>query len=130
MNLDYEDMTQESLRSVVRLALMQVEKDGLPGDHHFYITFQTDYPGVELPGHLLAQYPEEMTIVLQHQFWDLEVLEECFLVTLSFKDAYARLTIPFQSIMTFLDPSVKFGLKFKVNLPNPKVIMLDDFRKK
>jgi len=139
MKLDYEQLVQESLRSVVRSALMEVAENGLPGDHHFFITFQTDYPGVDLPGYLLAQYPEEITIVLQYQFWDLEILQECFLVTLSFNDVYERLTIPFHSIITFADPSVKFGLEFKPSpkapicesdLDTSKVIMLDAFRKK
>jgi hypothetical protein len=130
MMLDYEHMVQESLRSAVRSALAQVSEDGLPGDHHFFITFRTDYAGVELPEHLLSQYPEEMTIVLQYQFWDLEVLRDYFLVTLSFNDRYERLTIPFKSIITFLDPSVEFGLRFKSDLETSKVIMLDDFRKK
>lgn len=109
---DYEQMVQESLRSVVRSALMQVAKSGLPGNHHFYISFRTDYPGVDLPDYLLEQYPEEITIVLQYEFWDLEVDEDCFYVTLCFNDIHERLTVPLQSIVSFVDPSVKFGLQF------------------
>lgn len=109
---DYEQMVQESLRSVVRSALMQVAKSGLPGNHHFYISFRTDYPGVDLPDYLMEQYPEEITIVLQYEFWDLEVEDDCFYVTLCFNDIHERLTVPLQSIVSFVDPSVKFGLQF------------------
>ena len=109
---DYEQMVQESLRSVVRSALMQVAKNGLPGNHHFYISFRTDYPGVDLPDYLLEQYPEEITIVLQYEFWDLEVEDDCFYVTLCFNDIHERLTVPLQAIVSFVDPSVKFGLQF------------------
>ena len=87
-------------------------RDGLPGDHHFYIGFRTTASGVVLPPQLLAKYPEEMTIVLQHQFWDLEVGDEAFSVTLSFSSRSERLTIPFAAITSFADPSVKFGLQF------------------
>ncbi|MBX9804842.1 MAG: hypothetical protein K2Y18_03700 [Alphaproteobacteria bacterium] len=109
---DYEHLVQESLRSVVREALSQVSKGGLPGNHHFYISFRTDYPGVDLPDYLQEQYPEEITIVLQYEFWDLEVEEDCFFVTLCFNDIHERLTIPLQAIVSFVDPSVKFGLQF------------------
>ena len=109
---DYEYLVQESLRTVVRESLMQVAKNGLPGNHHFYISFRTDYPGVDLPDYLLEQYPEEITIVLQYEFWDLEVDEDSFFVTLCFNDIHERLTIPLQSIVSFVDPSVKFGLQF------------------
>jgi uncharacterized protein len=109
---DYEQMVQESLRSVVRSALMQVAKNGLPGNHHFYISFRTDYPGVDLPDYLTEQYPEEITIVLQYEFWDLEVDNDSFYVTLCFNDIHERLTVPLQSIVSFVDPSVKFGLQF------------------
>ncbi len=112
IKFDYESLVQESLRSVVRAALIQVAKGGLPGNHHFYISFRTDFPGVDLPDYLLEQYPEEITIVLQYEFWDLEVEEECFFVTLCFNDIHERLTIPFESIVSFVDPSVKFGLQF------------------
>lgn len=112
IKFDYEQLVQESLRSVVRESLMQVAKSGLPGNHHFYISFRTDYPGVDLPDYLLEQYPEEITIVLQYEFWDLEVEEELFFVTLCFNDIHERLTIPLQAIVSFVDPSVKFGLQF------------------
>ena len=109
---DYEHLVQESLRSVVSEALTQVSKGGLPGNHHFYISFRTDYPGVDLPDYLLEQYPEEITIVLQYEFWDLEVEEDSFFVTLCFNYIHERLTIPLQAIVSFVDPSVKFGLQF------------------
>lgn len=112
VKFDYEQMVQESLRSVVRQSLMQVAKSGLPGNHHFYISFRTDYPGVDLPDYLLEQYPEEITIVLQYEFWDLEVEEDSFFVTLCFNDIHERLTVPLQAIVSFVDPSVKFGLQF------------------
>jgi uncharacterized protein len=112
IKFDYEQLVQDSLRSVVRESLMQVAKSGLPGNHHFYISFRTDYPGVDLPDYLLEQYPEEITIVLQYEFWDLEVEEDSFFVTLCFNDIHERLTIPLQAIVSFVDPSVKFGLQF------------------
>ena len=112
IKFDYEQLVQESLRSVVRESLMQVARSGLPGNHHFYISFRTDYPGVDLPDYLLEQYPEEITIVLQYEFWDLEVEEDSFFVTLCFNDIHERLTIPLQAIVSFVDPSVKFGLQF------------------
>src|SRR5579862_1421179 len=106
-------MMERAIRGVVREALAVAASKGLPGAHHFYITFRTDTPGVALPDHLLAKYPGEMTVVLEHQFWDLEVTEEAFSVTLSFGSKPARLTIPFAAITTFADPSVQFGLQFK-----------------
>jgi len=118
---DYEQLVQESLRSVVRDALTQVSKSGLPGNHHFYISFRTDFPGVDLPDYLLDQYPEEITIVLQYEFWDLEVEDDSFFVTLCFNDIHERLTIPFKAIVSFVDPSVKFGLQFSPTI-HEKVI--------
>lgn len=112
IKFDYEQLVQDSLRSVVRESLMQVARSGLPGNHHFYISFRTDYPGVDLPDYLLEQYPEEITIVLQYEFWDLEVEEDSFFVTLCFNDIHERLTVPLQAIVSFVDPSVKFGLQF------------------
>lgn len=112
IKFDYEQLVQDSLRSVVRESLMQVARSGLPGNHHFYISFRTDYPGVDLPDYLLEQYPEEITIVLQYEFWDLEVEEDTFFVTLCFNDIHERLTVPLQAIVSFVDPSVKFGLQF------------------
>jgi uncharacterized protein len=111
--LGYDRMMERAVRGVVREALAVAASRGLPGAHHFYITFKTRAPGVTIPDHLLAKYPEEMTIVLEHQFWDLEVSEDIFSVTLSFGNKPARLTIPFAAVSTFADPSVQFGLQFK-----------------
>ncbi|MBT5374000.1 MAG: hypothetical protein HOI33_09220 [Rhodospirillaceae bacterium] len=111
--LQYDQMVEEALRSVIRRALAEIAEDGLSGKHQFYITFLTDFPGVDIPDHLHAQHPGEMTIVLEHQFWGLEVGAEAFEVTLSFNKANERLTIPFEAITAFADPSVKFGLQFQ-----------------
>lgn len=111
--LNYETMVECALKGVVVKALTQVAENGLPGSHHLYVTFATDFPGVELPDHLHEKFPEEMTIVLQHQFWDLTVEEDRFLVTLSFNDIQERLAIPFPAIKAFADPSVNFGLQLK-----------------
>jgi hypothetical protein len=110
--LPYDKMVEMALRGVARQALEVAARDGLPGDHHFYISFRTPAPGVVLPPQLLAKYTEEMTIVLQHQFWSLEVGGEAFSVSLSFSGRVERLTIPFSAIVSFADPSVKFGLQF------------------
>jgi uncharacterized protein len=109
----YEKMVETALRGVAREALARAARDGLRGGHHFYVSFRTDAPGVVLPPQLLAKYPEEMTIVLQHQFWGLEVGEAAFSVSLSFSGRMERLTVPFAAITTFADPSVKFGLQFE-----------------
>ena len=106
-------MVDEALRGVVRRALRQVAQHGLPGNHHFYITFKTRADGVSIPPYLLEKYADEMTIVLQFQFWDLEIEEELFTVSLSFNDVRERLVIPFAAITGFADPSVKFGLQFQ-----------------
>ena len=111
--LNYGKLVERALRSVVVEALSQVSEVGLPGAHHLYITFATDDPNVEIPGHLNEKFPEEMTIVLQHQFWDLTVEKERFLVTLSFNDVQERLIVPFAAIKAFADPSVSFGLQLK-----------------
>jgi hypothetical protein len=111
--LRYDQMVEEALRGVVRKALAEAAEHGLPGAHHFYITFETEHPGAALADHLKARYPEEMTIILQHQFWGLEVEEERFSVTLSFNDRHERLTIPFEAVTAFADPAVKFGLRFE-----------------
>jgi hypothetical protein len=113
--LRYDKMVEDALRSVVREALTVVAQRGLPGAHHFYITFRTDMAGVAIPDFLRAQYPTEMTIVLQHQFWDLDITERQFSVTLSFHSQAQRLTIPFSAITAFADPSVKFGLEFQAH---------------
>jgi len=109
----YDKMVETALRGVARQALAIAARDGLRGEHHFFIGFRTAAPGVVLPPQVLAKYPEEMTIVLQHQFWGLEVGEAAFSVTLSFSSRSERLTIPFAAITTFADPSVKFGLQFE-----------------
>jgi hypothetical protein len=110
--LRYDAMVEQALRGVVRRALSYAAERGLPGDHHFYVSFRTNDPGVDIPAQLRTRYPHEMTIVLQHQFWGLDVGEEAFGVTLSFSDVPERLTIPFSTISAFADPSVKFGLQF------------------
>ena len=111
--LRYDKMVEDALRGVVRDSLTFAAEQGLPGDHHFYVTFRTHYAGVELPKHVLARHPDEMTIVLQHQFWDLDVTHEQFAVTLSFSGKPERLVIPFAAISGFADPSAKFGLQFQ-----------------
>ena len=111
--LRYDLMLQRALRGVLREALDEVGERGLPGDHHLYITFRTGAPGVELADHLRARYPDEMTIVLQHEFWGLESDEEKFQVTLSFSSRQERLVVPFAAVIAFADPSVRFGLQFE-----------------
>ena len=111
--MNYTAMVDGALRSVVRDVIAQVQETGLPGNHHFYVSFRTDYAGVVLPGHLRERYPEEMTIVLQHQFWGLEVKEQGFEVTLSFNDIHEYLFVPYAAMTAFADPSVQFGLQFK-----------------
>jgi len=149
--LRYDKMVESALRGVVREALARTASSGLPGAHHFYITFRTRFPGLSLPDYLGQQYPDEMTVVLEHQFWDLDVTERCFSVTLSFQNKPERLTIPFDAITAFADPAVKFGLQFQpvpcenVDLPAAAssaskpiekvekpadVVALDAFRKK
>ena len=108
----YDLLVQDALKGVVRKVLIDAGKDGLPGEHHFYISFQTDFPGVRLSNRLREKYPQEMTIVLQHQFWDLAVTEHTFEVGLSFSGIPERLLIPFDALTGFFDPSVQFGLKF------------------
>ena len=109
----YDLLVKEALRSVVRRVLTLAAREGLPGEHHFYITFQTNYPGLRLSTRMRERYPDEMTIVLQHQFWDLAVNEHNFEVGLSFSGVPERLLIPFDAITGFFDPSVQFGLKFE-----------------
>ena len=111
--LRYDLMVQDALKGVVRKILSEAGRDGLPGDHHFYITFRTTAPGVRLSQRLREKHPDEMTIVLQHQFWDLNVSEHAFEVGLSFSGVPERLLIPYDAITTFFDPSVQFGLKFE-----------------
>src|SRR5262245_44085900 len=109
----YDLLTQHALRGVVRSVLTDTAKKGLPGDHHFYISFDTKADGVHMSDRLRAQYPDEMTIILQHQFWDLKVSEDEFEVGLSFGGVPERLTVPFESVNGFFDPSVQFGLQFE-----------------
>jgi hypothetical protein len=110
----YDLLVQDALRGVVRKVLTDVARDGLPGEHHFYITFRPASPGVQLSDRMRKQYPEEMTIILQHQFWDLTVLEHGFEVGLSFSGKSELLKIPYEAITGFFDPSVQFGLKFEL----------------
>lgn len=111
--LRYDRMVEQALRGVVREAVEEVIETGLPGDHHFYITFMTDFPGVSIPSYLRDRYPGEMTIVLQYQFYDLEVDDEKLGVTLSFNNVPERLVIPLGAITIFADPSVNFALQFQ-----------------
>lgn len=156
---DYSRMIREALRQVVRLALTEVMEEGLEGDHHFFITFDTSHPEVEMPPVLRDMHPERMTIVLQHVFWDLEVGSEAFSVTLSFDRARRRLTVPYAAIESFVDPGAEFGLRFdlappegeqepegepaveapapsgpavdgEAASPTPSVVRLEDFRKR
>jgi hypothetical protein len=109
----YDLLTQQALRGVVRAVLAEAARKGLPGEHHFYIAFDTNADGVRMPDRLRAQYPEEMTIILQHQFWDLKVGDDEFEVGLSFGGVPAKLVIPFEAVKGFFDPSVQFGLQFE-----------------
>jgi hypothetical protein len=110
----YDLLAQDALRGVVRKVLTDVAKDGLPGEHHFFIAFDTRAQGLRISDRLRAQFPEEMTIVLQHQFWDLKVGDHAFEVGVSFNGAPERLLIPFAAVKGFFDPSVQFGLQFEV----------------
>jgi uncharacterized protein len=112
-HIRYDILAQEALRGVVQTVLRDAAKNGLPGEHHFYVTFDTRAEGVRMPSRLLAQFPEAMTIVLQHQFWDLVVGETSFEVGMSFGGIPERLTVTFASIKEFVDPSVPFGVKFE-----------------
>ncbi len=149
-SLLYDEMVQDAMIGVVKRVLTVAAHDDLPGDHHFYVTFATRFPGVELPDRLLEEYDQEMTIVLQHDFWDISVDDDRFSVSLNFNSIPAHLVVPYRSIMNFFDPSVKFGLQFTVAVPDvagrpaPKletaqpepedeggdVVNLDAFRKK
>ena len=152
--MEYAALQQEALRGVVRLALKRTAERGLPGEHHFYITFKTQAPGVSGPPEVLARYPDEMSIILQHEYWDLAPGETFFSVTLKFAGEAKRLSIPYAAVTRFIDPSVQFALQFEVaEAPaaalaaeaapveaaaqpappisdEPKVVSLDQFRKK
>ncbi|MEM8751513.1 MAG: ClpXP protease specificity-enhancing factor SspB [Pseudomonadota bacterium] len=117
--LNYGVMMQQALRGVMAAALRQIAEEGLPGEHHIYITFDTEQDGVVMPDWLREKYPEQITIVLQHEFRDLEVSEDGFGVNLSFANRPATLFVPFDSVHTFVDPSVEFGLKFDGTEPEP-----------
>ena len=112
-HIRYDVLARDALRGVLRRVLTDAAENGLPGDHHFFITFLSTAEGVKLSPRLLAQYPEEMTVILQHQFWDLTVTEDRFEVGLSFGGVAERLVVPFNSIKSFFDPSVQFGLQFE-----------------
>lgn len=108
----YDVLTQEALREVIRKVLQEVASSGLPGEHHFFITFRTDHPSVRLSARMRERYPEEMTIVIQHSFWDLKITDTYFEIDLSFDDILERLRVPFASLKGFFDPHVKFGVQF------------------
>lgn len=116
-HIRYDILAQDALRGVIRKVLAEVAATGrLPGDHHFFITFLTGAAGVRISQHLKAKYPEQMTIVIQHQFWDLKITDTLFEIGLSFSDTPERLTVPFAAIRGFYDPSVNFELEFDVPL--------------
>ncbi|HXU99211.1 MAG TPA: ClpXP protease specificity-enhancing factor SspB [Caulobacteraceae bacterium] len=143
--IGYQALQQEALRQVVRLAMEKASTPrGLPGEHHFYVSFRTDMAGVALPDELLTRYPEEMTIVLQNQFWDLAPGPDGFSVTLQFSGQPKTLSVPYEAVTRFYDPSVQYLLQFTPPPPSarptapaagkgedaPKVVSLDQFRKK
>lgn len=148
--LPYDEWIETAMRQVVAQAVAYVAANGLPGEHHFYITFRTDHPGVTIPPRLRAQYPQEMTIVLQHQFWDLKVDNEAQLITvgLSFGGVPSSLAIPLDAVTAFADPSVRYGLRFRPAVApepepdepeaeeaekpdtTPQVVSLDAFRRR
>jgi uncharacterized protein len=111
-SFDYPRILQRALRSVVREVLLRTAADGLPGDHHFYVSLRTDHPGTRVPAFLRERYPQEITVVIQHQYWDLVVGEEDFAVTLRFDGDQARLEVPFEAVVAFFDPAAQFGLRF------------------
>jgi hypothetical protein len=114
--IPYDEIVQDALRAVVGRVLGEVERSGgLPGDHHFYITFKTRAPGVSIPKHLMERFPDDMTIVIQHRFWDLKVEDDRFSVGLSFGGVPSTLVIPFGAVTDFVDPAVDFSLKFQAN---------------
>ena len=114
-HIRYDVLARDALRGVLRRVLTDAAEHGLPGEHHFFITFLSTAEGVKLSPRLLAQYPEEMTVILQHQFWDLVVTDDRFEVGLSFGGIPERLVVPFHSIKSFFDPSVQFGLQFETS---------------
>jgi hypothetical protein len=114
--IPYDEIVQDALRAVVGRVLGEIERSGgLPGEHHFYITFKTKMPDVSIPKHLIERFPDEMTIVLQHRFWDLKVGDDWFSVGLSFGGVPSTLHVPFAAVTDFVDPAVDFSLKFQAN---------------
>jgi len=111
--IDYDAKVQEALRQVVKSVLEDTAKDGLQGDHHFYVAFKTQAEGVDIPAHLISRFPDEMTIVIQHKFWGLEIFDDRFEIGLSFNQKPEHLVIPFAAIVGFVDPSVQFALQFQ-----------------
>lgn len=145
--IDYPELVDEALRGVARSVLERVAEEGLPGDHHFFITFYTEHPETELPAGLSQTYPDEMTIILQNQFWDLVVEEEAFSVSLRFGGEPQRLRVPWRALKSFVDPGAEFGLRFESHAPESdepdlqdespypldepgEVVSLDEFRKR
>jgi hypothetical protein len=119
--IDYQKFVEDALRDAVRRLLAEVAEQGFPGDHHFYIGFHTRHPGVAIPRSLHDLYPEEMTIILQHQFWNLEVSPEAFSVELSFSARRQRLCVPFAALTMFADPSAEFALRFQPPSPGSAI---------
>lgn len=115
--LDYAAYVDSAMRGAVREILRRVERTGMPGQHHFFVSFRTDFPGVVMSDMLRAKYPQEITIVLQHQFWDLKVEQDLFRVSLSFSNIPEKLVVPFAALTGFADPSTKFGLQFHGERP-------------
>ena len=121
-SLKYDKMVEQALRTVVRRTLVEVAEHGLHGNHQLYISFLTRHPGVEIADYLCLQYPHDMTIVLEHQFWGLEVKDDAFEISLSFNDIQERLHISFDSIVSFADPAVNFALQFQKNQPDIDIV--------
>lgn len=111
--LDYHHMVQKALRRVLREALEVAATEGLPGEHHFYVSFRTRAPGVVVPAFLAERYPEEVTVVIQHQYWELDVGDEGFGVTLAFDAARQRVAVPWEAVTAFIDPAAEFALRFQ-----------------
>ncbi|WP_316860091.1 ClpXP protease specificity-enhancing factor SspB [uncultured Cohaesibacter sp.] len=118
----YDILAQDALRGVVKTVLTEVARTGLPGEHHFYITFNTQAPGVRISPRLLEKYPDDMTIVLQHQFWDLQANEQAIEIGLSFDGIPEKLYIPYTAIVTFIDPSVHFSLQFEIEMEEEEIM--------
>ena len=113
--IDYGNLMHNAMRSLIQDVLTEVKNNGLPGEHHFFITFDTNHAGVEIASWLKDRYPTEITVVMQHWYDDLEVKDDGFSVTLNFGDTPEHLVIPYEAILTFVDPSVEFGLRFETN---------------